>query len=775
MNQSNISLKAQERITYLENRLHQSIEKEVRYKALLESIQDALIIFDADYKIIYINHNLKKLVNVFGFKCVSRGILLSELVGEHSLNEWQTFLLEGFSGKSAEYIKQMFVQSHQSNYYKIHVNPINVLQNSVTHVAVFIRDVTSEILTSNQQMLFGKSNNIINLSEESVSTQTAALTQDLLKGEEETQKRQHELERMNKRLRNNEEVLKKALATTKKREKELNEKNQQLATTEEELRQSMEALKTVNETVLEKQQALENYNKRFQDNEHVLRKALEKTKRRESELEERNAQLTATEEELRQNMEELHAINEAMSQKQHELEQLNERFKANEDILKKSLEKTRKREKELEEKNSQLITTEEELRQNMEELHTINEAMEIKQHELTSMNTRMKANEEVIKKALMRTKKREKELEEKNAQLIATEEELRQNMEELHTINEVMEQKQRELESVNIKLKGNEEVLLKALKRTQKKEADLQKANDQLVTAEEELRQSMEALRINKEELDRQNEEKNQNIATIQAQNKHIIDSINYAKTIQSAMLPSEAEMKQLFEDSFIVYRPKDIVSGDFYWAIQRDNKKFIAVLDCTGHGVPGAFMSIIGYSLLNELINQQHLTDPAEILTHLHDKVRSILGQNREDNFNRDGMDIALCVLEEKNDVTKLLFAGAKRPLLYVNSETQELLQLKGDRKPIGGGLEEFRTGNFETKEIFLAKGDIFYLYSDGFTDQNNEERRKFGKKRLIHFIKEYAEESLREQKKIFENALVAHQGESLQRDDITLLGVRV
>lgn len=200
----------------------------------------------------------------------------------------------------------------------------------------------------------------------------------------------------------------------------------------------------------------------------------------------------------------------------------------------------------------------------------------------------------------------------------------------------------------------------------------------------------------------------------IEETNKHITDSIKYAKRIQEAFLPTEENVSTLLKNAFVLYKPKDIVSGDFYWIEEKDDKILFAVVDCTGHGVPGAFMSIIGFNGLNQIVNEYNYTKPSEILTQLNKNISNTLRQKVEDSKIRDGMDVAICSLDLKT--RKLEFAGAFSPLFILRNG--EVLKTKGDKQPIGNfvGVEEYE---FTNHEIQLLENDKLYIFSDGFVDQ--------------------------------------------------------
>jgi serine phosphatase RsbU (regulator of sigma subunit)/Tfp pilus assembly protein PilF len=221
-------------------------------------------------------------------------------------------------------------------------------------------------------------------------------------------------------------------------------------------------------------------------------------------------------------------------------------------------------------------------------------------------------------------------------------------------------------------------------------------------------------------------------------QKEEIISSINYAKYIQSSLLPQEEQLESLLGEHLILYKPKDIVSGDFYWISNIENKTVVAAVDCTGHGVPGAFMSMLGTALLNEIVNKEYITHPGVILRHLRKDVINSLQQKGERGEQKDGMDIALCTLDLEN--MKLQFAGANNPLYLIRKSglekagtlrceldgAENLYEIKGDMMPIG--ISD-KMSNFTFHEIDIFKGDTIYLFSDGFPDQfGGSGNKKFG-----------------------------------------------
>ncbi len=275
----------------------------------------------------------------------------------------------------------------------------------------------------------------------------------------------------------------------------------------------------------------------------------------------------------------------------------------------------------------------------------------------------------------------------------------------------------------------------------------------------------------------RANKKINQQRLWLEKQNKEIKASIRYAKTIQQAILPGFNEIEKYFEP-FIIYLPKDIVSGDFYWILAQETKNtttvYFSVVDCTGHGVPGAFMSMIGSRLLDEIVNEKKINSPAEILGLLNKMIRTALRQEETDN--NDGMDMALCKLETlPNNKHKLTFAGAKRPLYIIKNKENKLINHRGDRKSIGGYSLSKREITFTNYDIELEKGDMIYLFSDGIIDQNSPERKKFGRVRLEEAFVDCAKLEPVEQKEIIEQRLKDYMQNEEQRDDITLVGIKI
>jgi len=282
----------------------------------------------------------------------------------------------------------------------------------------------------------------------------------------------------------------------------------------------------------------------------------------------------------------------------------------------------------------------------------------------------------------------------------------------------------------------------------------------------QELLASNEELKMTQEEIASQRD-------AIEAKNLLVGKSIKAARHIQEAMLPFENEIARLLPEYFILYKPRDIVSGDFYWIDKVANKTFVIALDCTGHGVPGAFMSMIANTLLDNVIKINKILQPAQILESLHEQVK--VGLKQETTQDRSGMDVALLVFEQPqgNDRFVIQFAGAKRPVYYVEANNNKLDVLPGTRRSVGG-IQPARV-IFENQNLELPKGSTLYLGSDGFEDQNDEKRKKFGVSKLQDLLLQLVDLPLDAQKEQLENALDAHMRNTHQRDDILLMGVRL
>jgi len=256
----------------------------------------------------------------------------------------------------------------------------------------------------------------------------------------------------------------------------------------------------------------------------------------------------------------------------------------------------------------------------------------------------------------------------------------------------------------------------------------------------------------------------------IEVINKNLTDSINYAERIQSAMFPSKEILNENFFEYFILFKPLDIVSGDFYWFKQNNNSIFVAAADCTGHGVPGAFMSILGLTFLNELVNKTVTLNANEVLTRLKDHVIRTLQQKHNNSGTRDGMEMALFILDLGSN--KLQFSGARRPLYLVRDK--QLTELAGDKMPLG--IYDEGEIIFTNKEMDYKKDDIVYLFSDGYVDQlGGPDRKTFKTKKFKDLLLDNCHLSMDAQKEVLEKTLEEWRSDIEQIDDILVIGIKL
>lgn len=252
---------------------------------------------------------------------------------------------------------------------------------------------------------------------------------------------------------------------------------------------------------------------------------------------------------------------------------------------------------------------------------------------------------------------------------------------------------------------------------------------------------------------------------------KGLIEGVFYAQSLQQSILPGENTIKEAVIDCFILNMPKDLVSGDFYWFRDFGGFFIIAVIDCTGHGIAGGFMSMIGSTLLNRIIVEKGIYSPSEILVNLDKSIHEMLGQKSGEEGLDFGMELSICrVNREMNNIT---FAGAHRPLVYLNDG--KVMELKGIRRPVGGRKRKWELRNFENQELNLQEVSSIYLFTDGLPDQNDNQSNKFGKRRLYSVIENYANLSMTEQKYKIISDLNSFRRNTMQRDDILLVGIRL
>ena len=339
-------------------------------------------------------------------------------------------------------------------------------------------------------------------------------------------------------------------------------------------------------------------------------------------------------------------------------------------------------------------------------------------------------------------------------------------------------QEREELSQINAELASAQEEAMNS------SEALLE-ANLTLVNTKKKVEQALQS----ENELRHRAEDANQQLVKVHAdleyKNKQVEASINYAQRIQDSLLPQIHELNSVIEDAFIYFRPKDVVSGDFYWYLQKDYKTIITAVDCMGHGVPGAFMSLIGERLLYETVYIKGITSAAGILNELDKKFKTTF--KSEFTENGDTLDIALCVIDNHpqklelfNQKPRVEFAGARNPLVYFKGE--ETIEIKGDRMSVGGKKRKGEEFSFTNHVIELDEPGYFYIFSDGYQDQfgGPEERgKKFTKKRLVQLLKEIHLSPFEEQQSILNSELekwMHNDGKrQIQIDDVLVIGFRI
>jgi len=292
---------------------------------------------------------------------------------------------------------------------------------------------------------------------------------------------------------------------------------------------------------------------------------------------------------------------------------------------------------------------------------------------------------------------------------------------------------------------------------------EIEARNSELYTKNAELAEKNIQIEAQRDKLSETNK-------IIQDKNKNITASITYAKRIQEAMLPLREKIDQALNENFILFKPRDIVSGDFYWFATKNDKIIYTAVDCTGHGVPGAFMSMIGSEILTTIVSQG-ITTPAEILDLKNKYVRTALKQ--EQTENQDGMDMSLCTIDKRTKIVE--WAGAKNPLIYIKNN--ELFHLKGDMQSIGGHQMTKAEKKFTNYEVSYADAPTyFYTFTDGYQDQfGGDKSRKFMVKRLKEILLEVHQKPMEEQRRALDFHIEEWMKDVDQTDDILVIGFKL
>ncbi|MHC1704252.1 MAG: PP2C family protein-serine/threonine phosphatase [Tenuifilaceae bacterium] len=256
----------------------------------------------------------------------------------------------------------------------------------------------------------------------------------------------------------------------------------------------------------------------------------------------------------------------------------------------------------------------------------------------------------------------------------------------------------------------------------------------------------------------------------VEKQHSSIKESIRYAKRIQEAVLQPEEQINEILQENFILFKPRDIVSGDFYWIKQIDNFIIIVAADSTGHGVPGAFMSMLGVSFLNEIVRKKEVTKASDIIEHLRTEIIEALQQKGTSGEQKDGMDIALCVLD--NSSNEIQFCGANNNLIIVTA-AKEIKEIYSDKMPVAiyENMQPFTNHTFS-----LQRGDSIYLATDGYVDQfGGQYDKKFKINQLKDIFVDISDKPMNEQKDILNTNFENWKGDHEQTDDVTIIGIRI
>ena len=379
------------------------------------------------------------------------------------------------------------------------------------------------------------------------------------------------------------------------------------------------------------------------------------------------------------------------------------------------------------------------------------------------------------KKLLEDKKLLEQKVKERTTEIESQKDEILVKNKELNLLNEEIKAQRDNLKDLNTKLTDKNHEVEKQKDEILDKNEELNQLNHEISTQRDNLKEMNDELSAMNDEILKQRNE-------IEQKNLKITDSIQYAQRIQSAVLPSQNILDNAFAQNFVLFRPRDIVSGDFYFINRNNQYIFLAAADCTGHGVPGAFMSMLGIALLNEIVRKPEIKSAAQVLNELRSQIKNSLQQTGQPGEQQDGMDIAFCAINLEN--LQMEYAGANIPLWIIKNGNLEkkneseisnssLIVYDSDRQPIGIYPKE---KSFTNHQIKLEKGDSFYIFSDGYHSQfGGKKRDKLSIKRLQETILLNADKSLSEQKEMLEQNFDNWRGENEQVDDLLVIGVKV
>ncbi len=333
-----------------------------------------------------------------------------------------------------------------------------------------------------------------------------------------------------------------------------------------------------------------------------------------------------------------------------------------------------------------------------------------------------------------------------------------------------LEEEKRQIQQKNKKLFAMSETVYREKKKVDEQIEQLKFEAEKLTAEKKKVEEKVKKLWNQSTAIHKEKERINEMKSVIEAKHTEIIDSVNYAKRIQEAILPDLNEIYAHLPNSFVLYKPKDIVAGDFYWFSHKNNLSIMAAVDCTGHGVPGAFMSMIGNTLLNQIVDEKGITDPSQILNILNEEVNTSLKQTKENSESRDGMDIAICCFDTQK--MEMNYAGANRPIYIANST--ELKEIKPNKCAIGG-LDYDVPKVFTTHTIKINKDDLVYISTDGYADQFSPHDKKLMTRKFKEILSSIYLLPMVEQKNHLDAFIEDWKGNMEQTDDILVIGVKI
>lgn len=392
---------------------------------------------------------------------------------------------------------------------------------------------------------------------------------------------------------------------------------------------------------------------------------------------------------------------------------------------------------------------------------------------LSLMTNQKEVLEQKVQERTLEIQEKNEEMEAQNQMMKTTHRKLQAVYQEIQEKNEEVEAQNEIMKAINHKLQGAYHEIQEQNEAMAAQNEIMEATNHKLKGAYHEIQEQNEAMIAQSEIIQATHYELQKAYGEINKKNENLLASIRYAETIQKALLSLRKGIINALgeENFFILFKPRDIVSGDFYYIeTLEDNRLLIAAIDCTGHGIPGAFMSMIGYEVMTEIVKIRKETQPCMVLELLHRYIASVLKQSETNN--RDGMDVALVVLDKPNQTME--FAGAKNPLLYI--QNGEVSLIKGDKRSIGGLVKNEQ--KFTNHHINISIPTIFYLFSDGYQDQfGGKENRKFMLSRLKSLCLDMHQKEMSEQQQILDDTLMSWMKESdeTQIDDVLVVGVRV